>query len=53
MLKPDGSPGTFDDGAKGIMQPALGAYGIELRALSRKLMARQEHHMPHPLSRTG
>ncbi|KAF8635473.1 hypothetical protein AX15_000446 [Amanita polypyramis BW_CC] len=24
MLKPDGSPGTFDDGAKGVMQPALG-----------------------------
>ncbi|KAF8348585.1 hypothetical protein F5887DRAFT_950808 [Amanita rubescens] len=24
MLKPDGSPGTFDDGARGIMQPALG-----------------------------
>ncbi|KAF8636947.1 hypothetical protein AX17_003198 [Amanita inopinata Kibby_2008] len=24
MLKADGSPGTFDDGARGIMQPALG-----------------------------
>ncbi|KAF8735894.1 hypothetical protein AX14_001275 [Amanita brunnescens Koide BX004] len=25
MFKPDGSPGTFDDGARGIMQPALGS----------------------------